>query len=147
MKRPRSISNAILFLQVLLFASAVPLLLCLKLHRLAAILDFRTPSASPNAADVERIAACVERAIHKGRPLVRSGCLTRGLTRYYFLRRAGLHVSLCFGMSEAVGHCWLERNGEPFLEPSDPRKRFLVMYRIPNRIPVPAGASAAMVKP
>jgi hypothetical protein len=60
--------------------------------------------------------------------------LTRGLTRYFFLRRAGLDVVLCFGMgrhdTEVLAHCWLVKNGEPFLEAEDPRPLYVEMYRI-----------------
>jgi len=130
----RHVSNALLFFQVFAFAAAVPLLLRLKLTRLGALLE---PGSHPPTADrdkVERIAVYLETAIRRGAPLVRRGCLTWGLTRYYFFRRAGMDVSLCFGMGRAgegfVGHCWLERDGVPFLESADPRTQFSEMYRI-----------------
>lgn len=72
-----------------------------------------------------------------GRPLVRSGCLTRGVTLYWFLRRAGLEVELRFGLDPddagdlTDGHCWLTLDGEPYLEPRDPRPRFTEVYRLP----------------
>jgi len=73
-------------------------------------------------------------AIREGRPLVRPGCLTRGLTRYYFFRRDGMDVSLCFGMGqvkeEFAGHCWLVKDGVPFMETRDPRPLYAEMYRI-----------------
>ena len=60
-----------------------------------------------------------------GHPLVRPGCLTRGVTLYYALRRAGDDVSLCFGVGEdggqTAGHCWLDKAGRPLLERVDPR--------------------------
>jgi hypothetical protein len=69
--------------------------------------------------------------------LVSTSCLTRGLTRYYFLRRAGVPVTLCFGVGWPDGrfeaHCWLSRDGEPFLEARDPRPVFGETYRIPGR--------------
>jgi hypothetical protein len=50
------------------------------------------------------------------------------------LRRAGVDVALCFGAGPYQGqfaaHCWLERNGAPFLEPADPGATFATMYRI-----------------
>jgi hypothetical protein len=69
-----------------------------------------------------------------GRPLVRRGCLTRGLTLYYCLRRAGVSVALCFGMGQTStgdgfdGHCWLELDGKPYLEARDPRSYYATMY-------------------
>ena len=132
----RTLSNACLFLRVFLFATAVPHLLRLKLTHVAGILE---PGSEPQTVDPDRarkIAAYVETAIIWGRPLVRAGCLTRGLTRYYFFRRAGLDVSLHFGMGrigqqkEFDGHCWLVRDGEPYLEKQDPRNLYIEMYRI-----------------
>jgi hypothetical protein len=74
-------------------------------------------------------------ALRVGRPLVRRGCLTRGITLYYFLRRAGADVRLCFGLGAVDGgdgfdgHCWLVLAGEPYLEPRDPRPLYTEMYR------------------
>ena len=127
----RSIPDVFLFIQVLLFAASVPLLLRLKLSRVETLLQPKF--ASPADRDrIEQIAKYVEIAIREGRPLVRQGCLTRGLTRYYFFRREGLNVSLCFGMGqvkeEFVGHCWLIKDGVPFLEARDPRPLYAEMY-------------------
>jgi hypothetical protein len=130
----RFVSHAALFLRVFAFAAIVPCLLRLKLSSVARSLE---PDTDPSAVEedkVQRIASCVETAIRHGKPFVRPGCLTRGLTRYYFLRRAGMDVTLCFGMGrhdrEIIGHCWLVRDGEPFLEAQDPRPLYVEMYRI-----------------
>lgn len=144
----RFISKAVLFLRVFAFAAAVPYLLRLKLPRVAGTLERGCdPSAVPEE-NVRRIAGYVEIAIRHGRPIVRPGCLTRGLTRYYFLRRAGLDVALCFGMGrldkDFMGHCWLVKDGEPFLEAEDPRPLYTEMYRISRaggRASTPAAAS------
>jgi hypothetical protein len=130
----RSVSNAALFLRVFAFAAVVPYLLRLKLSRVArAIEPERNPSVLREGS-VGKIVAYVETAIRHGGPFVRPGCLTRGLTRYYFLRRAGMDVALCFGMGRLdkgfMGHCWLVNNGDPFLEVEDPRPRYVEMYRI-----------------
>lgn len=131
--RKRSIPDVFLFFQVLFFAAAVPFLLRLKLSRVKALLEPRNPS-SADRDRVEQITEYVEMAIRKGRPLVRPGCLTRGVTRYYFFRRDGMDVSLCFGMGqvkeEFVGHCWLVKDGVPFMETRDPRPLYAEMYRI-----------------
>lgn len=131
-----AISKAFLFARISLFATAVPFLMRLKLSRVAAVLE---PHTTPQAVDpdhLKRIAAYVETAIRRGKPLVRSGCLTRGLTRYYFFRRAGLDVSLYFGMGrigdgkEFMGHCWLVRDGRPYLEVVDPRPLYTKMAQV-----------------
>jgi hypothetical protein len=129
----RSISDVFLFLQVLFFATAVPFLLRLKLSRVEVLLEPRI-SSPPERDRVEQITEYVEMAMRQGRPLVRPGCLTRGVTRYYFLRRDGMDVSLCFGMGqvdgEFVGHCWLVKDGVPFMETWDPRPLYSEMYRL-----------------
>lgn len=131
--RKQSIPDVFLFFQVLFFAVAVPFLLRLKLSRLKALLEPRIPSPAERDR-VEQITEYVEMAIREGRPLVRPGCLTRGVTRYYFFRRDGMDVSLCFGMGqgkeEFVGHCWLVKDGAPFMEKQDPRPLYVEMYHI-----------------
>jgi len=60
-----------------------------------------------------------------------------------------MDVSLCFGMGQTgeafIGHCWLEEDGEPFMEAGDPRKRFFEMYRIPGAS-LPASMPPARAK-
>jgi len=145
----RFIVNGFLFLRIFAFAAAVPCLLRLKLSRVAGAIE---PEKDPWAVDedrVRKITAYVEKAIQRGKPLVRPGCLTRGVTRYYFLRRCGMDVALCFGMGrmgeDFVGHCWLVKDGEPYLEPpdQDPRSRYTEMYRISRTSSEKAGPTGA----
>ncbi len=141
----RSISDGVLFLRIFAFAAAVPYLLKRKLPSVAATLE---PGINPTPFDdrrAEKIQSFVETAIRRGKPIVRPGCLTRGLTRYYFLRRSGVDVALCFGMgrvnNEFMGHCWLVKDEEPYLEWPDPRTRYIEMYRI-SRTSSPASMPA-----
>lgn len=130
------------FVRALTFATAVPMLMRLSLPTMDRTLSrrFRSSQHSTLESDeVLRILRRVDGATDFGRPLVRSGCLARGLTRYYFLRRAGVPVALCFGIpqrdgkvSAERGHCWLELEGKPILEQSDPRAGFLPIYRLPG---------------
>jgi len=121
--------------RVLLFAAVVPLLLYRRIDRLAPLLEpRRTPPPEPPAPAVAALAARIDRLLAAGRPFVRAGCLTRGLTLYYFLRRAGAPVALCFGMGEVdgafSGHCWVVHEGEPLAEKRDPRPLFAETFRI-----------------
>lgn len=122
-------------LRVLLFGLAVPFLLRRGPERMARLLE--PPTSPPPAADpaaAEFLARRIDRWLRAAWPLVRRGCLTRGLTRYRFLRRAGFDVSLRFGVGEVdgqfEGHCWLVRDGRPFLEKRDPRPIYTEMWRI-----------------
>lgn len=121
--------------QVVLFALAVPLLARRGPEKMARLLEpsaVGTPPAEPSAA--EALARRIDRWLRAGWPLVRRGCLTRGLTQYRFLRRSGFEVSLCFGLGEVngklEGHCWLLLHGHPFLEKRDPRPVYTEMWRI-----------------
>ena len=129
-----------LFLRILAFGLHVRWLRRLKWSRLQGLLErrLRRPSmvgaGSFGEGDVLR---CLENALNFGRPWVQGDCLARGLIRYYFLRRAEVPVTLCFGIPRGgeglagPGHCWLERDGKPFLEGSDPRTAFLPIYHLP----------------
>jgi hypothetical protein len=128
--------------RVLAFALLVPLLLRVKLPRLAGWLEPAPPlPPPPDPAAVAALVARLDRLLAAGRPLVRRGCLTRGLTLYRFLRRAGAEVALCFGVGKAdgdlTGHCWLEYAGAPLAERRDPRGLYVETYRISNGISGP----------
>ena len=133
----------ILLPQVFLVAAAVPVLLRLRLARLQRLLGRVPLGRHADAARIQAILRCTTIVLRRGHPLIRRGCLTRGVTLYYFLRRAGLEVDLCFGAGyldgEFAAHCWLERDREPFQETADPRKIFAEMYRLPGGLPSSAG--------
>jgi hypothetical protein len=120
--------------RVLAFLAVAPLLARLRPPALERVLEPRRPR-SADARD-PAVAAHVEAVLARAGRLAGASCLTRGVTRYYFLRRAGLPVTLCFGLGwldgEMAGHCWLMQDGEPFLEPRDPRDVFTETYRIPS---------------
>lgn len=140
--------------RVLAFAAVVPLLLRMKLPRLArwlepaplppsAVSPLQTP---PDAAAVAALVGRIDRLLAAGWPLVRRGCLTRGLTLYRFLRRAGADVALCFGIGkqtgDLAGHCWIEHEGAPLAERRDPRELYVETYRISRTAGGQAGDAA-----
>jgi hypothetical protein len=136
----RGVREILLFAYMGAFASSVPLLMRLPLPRLAALLTRPPARRQPSPAAVQRLDALVALAPRVGRPVVRSGCLTRGLTLFWFLRRAGVDVDLCFGLDPAEGdpadgHCWLVLDDRPFLERADPRLRFAETFRLPGARP------------
>jgi Transglutaminase-like superfamily len=127
-----------LVIHIGLFAAVAPLLVrCSSLDRLDGALERPNRPVPPSSQRMCELTSLIDRVLWAGRPLLQSGCLVRGLTRYYFLRRAGADVSLCFGIAlnseSAIGHCWLEARGEPFLELRDPRPLFREMYRVPSQ--------------
>jgi transglutaminase superfamily protein len=145
-------------LRVLLFAAVVPLLLRLRIDRLAPLLEPRQPPIPPAANDataaIIALIARIDRLLLAGRPFVRSGCLTRGITLYYFLRRAGADVALCFGIGGIgevdggfSGHCWLSHSGAPLAEKRDPRSLFTEMFRLPPAATPGAGRLAEAGSP
>ena len=132
-------NELVLFGYLVAFAATVPLLMRLPLPRFAALLTRPAHGPTAPATDVERLERMIALAPRVARPLVRQGCLTRGVTLFWFLRRAGLDVELRFGIDpgreeSADGHCWLSLDGEPFLEKVDPRPRFAEVYRLPLQI-------------
>ncbi len=126
------LAEAILFPRIALFAAVVPWLVRFPVRRLEAWVE---PSCAPLSADTvqaERIIRLTQFICRFARPLIENPCQVRGLTLYYFLRRAGVDVSLVFGIglvdTAYAGHCWLVKDGEPFLETRDPRQYFTGMY-------------------
>jgi len=129
----RSPSDVALFCEIFVFAAIVPvLLMLLQLDRVQRLLEPRHVSVSSKPATIKQIRRYVDFILFVGRPIVRRRCLTRALTLYYFLKRAGMDVTVCFGMGtiegEYVGHCWLVKEGAPFLERRDPRLRYTPVY-------------------
>lgn len=128
-------------LRVLGFAAAVPLLLrVVKLPQLGDRLEPDDPPAPPTGPmEVERLIRRIDRLIRVGWPVVRRGCLVRGITRYRFLREAGVDVTLCFGIGRLpgqesfTGHCWLEMDGRAVAEPQEPRPIYTETYRVSPR--------------
>ncbi len=111
------------FSEALTVALAAPLLLRLRPARLAQVLEPRRAIHGGDPHGLTETARVTDAALHRGRPFVRTGCLTRGVTRYWMMRRAGADVALCFGVGRVDGsveaHCWLEMDGQPFMEPPD----------------------------
>jgi hypothetical protein len=117
---------------VALFATvAAPVLARLSPRTLARVLP---AGRHPRRPDLAEIAADVERGILVRTSRLRGDCKIRGVTRYVFLRRAGLPVELVFGLAagkvDVPGHCWLVHEGEPLLEP-DAVEAFTPVFRIP----------------
>ena len=137
-RQVRSPTNAVFLLEVLGFAVFVPLMMRMRIshiERVLARLGSRRPR--PDAPDVvETVRRHVQLARAIGAPFIGSDCLTRGLTLCYFLRRAGVDVALSFGMAKIqgrfTGHCWLVKDGAPFLESEDPLGLYTPVLSVPR---------------
>jgi hypothetical protein len=122
-------------LRVAVFARCVPLLMRLRLDRVERLLRHR-PVPDPKV-DPERRAWIVEAVLIRGARLVGRGCLTRGLTRWYFLDAPGKEVALVFGVGHPdadsasfEGHCWVAVDGEPYRERTEPTEVFTETVRL-----------------
>jgi hypothetical protein len=107
----------------------------LPIDRLARWIEpWRRRPAEPAPHEVHALVASIDHLLQRGRPLLKQGCLTRGVTLYRFLRRAGADVSLRFGIGQIDGavaaHCWIVYRGEPLAERRDPRGVFTEMWTI-----------------
>jgi transglutaminase-like putative cysteine protease len=116
-----------------------PLLTRLRPRRLCRILSLVRPRARQQ--DTSAAVVKVDRALAIAGRVHRQTCFTRGISRFVVLRRAGLPVELVFGLGPRdgvyAGHCWLELDGAPYLEPGDPRELFPEILRVPaaaNRV-------------
>jgi hypothetical protein len=114
---------------VVAFAALVPYLMRFPLDRVARWIAPSGGAPPPSPDDVGELVAAIDGWLARARPLVRSGCVVRGLTLYRFLRRAGADVSLRFGVGvmdgQIAGHCWIMYRGEPLAERRDPRGLFV----------------------
>jgi hypothetical protein len=122
-----------IFTRTLAVAMAAPLLLRFRPERLAKVLEPRIDRVDTDAERIAETLRIADVVLARGRPLVRNGCLTRGVTRYWALRRAGADVSLCFGVGTIDGaveaHCWIDREGTTVLEPRETNS-FHEMFRL-----------------
>lgn len=125
--------------RVLLFAAAAPLLLrFVGIDRLQRWLEPSTPPRIPRPGRkaAEDLVRRIDGLLRVGWPVVRRGCLVRGLTVYRFLREAGFNVNLCFGMGrpdgvdDFTGHCWVELEGKALAEKREPRPIYTETFRI-----------------
>ena len=139
----RAPADALFVVQIVFLAALTPLLMRFSLGRVKTLLEPRSTPPRPDEGRERHVLALVNLVLDIGRPVLRPTCLTRGVTRYYALRSAGVDVALAFGVevgqptgSKVDGHCWLIRNGEPFLELRDPRDTFTEMYRVSSALGV-----------
>jgi len=128
-------ADARLLLRILLFALATRPLLFLNPTQLRWVLVRLNRVQNPGMHSDDVVARHVEATLVLGHPLVADGCLSRGIVMHRFLSGNGSEVSLCFGVGRMNGdfaaHCWIVKDGEPYLEKTDPRLSFSAIHTIP----------------
>jgi hypothetical protein len=131
-----TLAPAVAYTGILAVAAGARLLARLPLRRLEAVVELGRRPAPRSPAETDLTARRVERVLSRSRGVLRHTCLTRGITRYFFLRRAGADVRLIFGLSKIegsyAGHCWIVRDGEVYAESSDPSGQFADVYVLPS---------------
>ena len=100
----------------------------LRQNHVVDLLQLLDGGSAPGAgADARKILDALRR-----RPTT---CLYRSLAGFASLSAAGEPVRLLVGVrvekGEVVAHAWLEKNGEPLGEPTDPRPRFAEAFSYP----------------
>jgi hypothetical protein len=125
-----------LILRILAYAVAVPALTRTNLtswERFAGGGRVARPGVESGAE--QKTIDYVDAVLVAFRPMVHPGCLVRGLTLYHFLRKAGVDVSLRFGVGQVdgsfKGHCWLVKDGTPYLEPERPDLAYIETFNLP----------------
>jgi hypothetical protein len=126
----------LLMLRILVYAASVPVLTRARLTSWSRFAGGRRAARGVITPGLEqKTIDHVEAVLVAFRPVVRTGCLVRGLTLYHFLRRAGVDVSLSFGVGRVgdgfTGHCWLVKDGHPFLEQGRPDLNYVETLRLP----------------
>ena len=106
-----------------LFGRFLPLRTTLRL------LDTRRRGAA--RVPPERLGALVDRIFRTD--IVHRSCWKRAAVLRRYLLLNGVETEVVFGVrkgeQQLAGHAWLERNGEPFLEPTPPD--YVVTFRYP----------------
>jgi hypothetical protein len=128
--------DLLLILRILFYAAAVPTLTLSRLtswERFAGGGRLTRTEGAPEV--VKKTVAYFDAVLIAFRPVVRGGCLVRGLTLYHFLRNEGVDVTLRFGFVQVddsfTGHCWLVKDGRPYLEPNRPDIAYTETFQLP----------------
>lgn len=92
----------------------------------------RVPLRLPVPRD-ERLVALVDRLLSIDRGPLRPNCMLRSLVLLRYLEGPLVFkVGVRPGVRPVDGHAWVERNGEPVAERSDPREAYTVTWSWPS---------------
>jgi len=146
-----SLEEVLLFVRILLLATILPLLI--KRLTIPRLLKLLTPqnSKSGRISGPDEIIDKIEKytlyILSRDFWVYRNICLKRSLVLYHFLRKYGVHVTVCFGVrynnerfhgaegKKMEGHAWLLYKGDIFLEKNvEETKKYKMTYCYPEII-------------
>ncbi len=89
---------------------------------------------TPSKADERDLAMAIDTLLQADVLIFRPSCWKRAVILHRYLALAGIESRINFGMRKdsdggMSGHAWLERSGQPILEPSPPQ--YSVTYSFP----------------
>jgi hypothetical protein len=99
--------------------------------------SWSTPAAAPleSKREIERQARLLAMVVHR-HPFA-GKCLSRSLTLWWCLRRAGIKSEVRLGIrkdgGQLRGHAWVEYQGQPVAEPAGVCERYAVLVDPPLR--------------
>ncbi len=144
-----SVQDILLFIQIVLMVSVLPLLI--KQMTVSAMMRLLTPGKTKKNMKSkagllrDKVEKYTDYILNRNFWIYRNICLKRSLALYYFLRKAGLDVQLCFGVRvienqknvpanmNIEGHSWLMYKGEYFLERNpETAKTYTTTYSYPD---------------
>ena len=139
-----TLSDILLFFQIFLFLTLLPLLL--KLFSLKKLMQLLSSDSKENRdVDADKILRLTNLILHRDVFIYKNICLKRSLTLYYFLSRMGQKVNIYYGVKkdaelnnedeDAVldGHCWIKLNGKIFNDgDKNAPKSYHITYSYPN---------------
>ena len=128
-----SLQDVLIFLQVIILWSIVPLLLLFPLERILQLLT--PPSRLPSRpVSSSKIILLVNYWFRLTRFIARNSCLKRSLVLYHLFNRHGIPVKICIGIKQEngrfIGHSWVESKDGSIEENRDVDD-FVVMYTYP----------------
>ena len=128
-----SLSDVILAVRVMWWASVLPLLKWMLPIRSLVKLAWRTPRVPHDDARDDRVLAFSRWACRITRWRSGGNCLERGLISYRFLLEGGAAPTLVVGMRRAdetgvIGHAWVLLHGAPAGESLESVKDYVPMF-------------------
>ena len=137
--------DVLLFFQIFLFLTVLPLLL--KLLTLKKLMEVLSSESNKNnnstTTEADKILQLTNLILNRNIFVYRNICLKRSLTLYYFLSRMGQRVNIYYGVKKDTelkgehsvldGHSWIMLNGKIFNDGDrDAPNQYHITYSYPN---------------